>query len=315
MKAIGGYIELQLSNGVEYYQDLIALNTGRNAFEYILKARGYTLIHLPFFCTDVILEPLRRLNIQWQFYNIDDNLDPVLDFNVGPTEAMFYINYFGLKQETVTNLTKRIQNLVVDNCQAFFSPPLGADTFYSCRKFFGVSDGSYLYTSTPVRMKLEKDTSAERIPALVKAIDASTDVAREEFVKNELVISNKAIKRMSDLTHRLMTSADYKYCQYRRNSNFMYLHETLMDVNDLAIDTAQITSPMVYPFLHASSKIKEKLKANNILVDTYWPNVFNWTTRQMYEYYLSAHLFCLPIDHRYKHADMKRIINVLKPLI
>ena len=36
LKPIGGYLELELPKGNEYYPDLVRLNTGRNALEYIL---------------------------------------------------------------------------------------------------------------------------------------------------------------------------------------------------------------------------------------------------------------------------------------
>ena len=39
------------------------------------------------------------------------------------------------------------KNLIIDNAQAFFAKPLlGIDTFYSPRKFVGVSDGGILAT-------------------------------------------------------------------------------------------------------------------------------------------------------------------------
>ena len=144
-KAIGGYIELQLPKGDEYYPSLIKLNTGRNALEYILKANNYVSIYIPYFTCEVLLEPIKRLGIQYYFYTIDKNLDPVIDFHIAPNECFLYTNYFGIKQQTINRLSKEIPNLIVDASQAFFSKPLsGIDTFYSCRKFFGVPDGAYL---------------------------------------------------------------------------------------------------------------------------------------------------------------------------
>lgn len=62
-KTIGGYIPLELSKGELYYPDLIALNTGRNALEYVLRIRKYTTIYLPYYTCEVLLEPLRKLNV------------------------------------------------------------------------------------------------------------------------------------------------------------------------------------------------------------------------------------------------------------
>lgn len=50
---IGGFIGLQLDDGDLYYPDLIALNTGRNALEYILRIRKFKTIYLPYFTCEV----------------------------------------------------------------------------------------------------------------------------------------------------------------------------------------------------------------------------------------------------------------------
>ena len=41
MSAIGGYFELELRKGEHYHKEALRLNTARNSFEYILRARGY----------------------------------------------------------------------------------------------------------------------------------------------------------------------------------------------------------------------------------------------------------------------------------
>ncbi len=154
LKAIGGYIELQLPTKEEYYPNLIKLNTARNSLEYILKINNYTSIYIPYFTCEVMLEPMKKLGIAYYFYTIDENLDPIIDFRIGPTECFLYTNYFGIKQQTVLKLSTQITNLIIDNAQAFFSKPLpGIDTIYSCRKFFGLSDGAYLHSNLVSREK------------------------------------------------------------------------------------------------------------------------------------------------------------------
>ncbi|HKG05553.1 MAG TPA: hypothetical protein VKB19_03805 [Pedobacter sp.] len=313
MKSLGGYLSLQLESGQEYYPLFLKLNTGRNAFEYILKVKKYTAIFLPYFTCEVILEPIKRLGIQYQFYTINEKMDPVLDFEVGSTECFLYTNYFGLKQDTIVKLSKQFKNLIVDNSQAFFSEPVaGLDTFYSCRKFFGVPDGSYLNTDSPVRLKLERDISTERCSHLIKSIDTGIESGYQDYINNNNALANNPIRRMSGLSQRILSGIDYKVCKYRRNSNFMYLHDFLVNYNDYTFDASSVNGPMVYPLLVSSTKLRTKLQEKKIYVATYWPNVLDWTTRKMYENYLTTHLIALPIDHRYTHSDMKRILNLLK---
>lgn len=119
VKAIGGYLELQLPSGKEYYPDLIKLNTARNALEYIVKVNQYSLVYVPYYTCEVILEPLKKLGVTFHFYTIDKNLDPIIDFKIAPTECLLYTNYFGIKQTTVNRLSRSIKNLIIDNSQAF----------------------------------------------------------------------------------------------------------------------------------------------------------------------------------------------------
>ncbi|MBE9601669.1 hypothetical protein [Pedobacter sp. MC2016-24] len=316
VKPIGGYLDLQLNKSAEFYPLLLKLNTGRNAFEYILKVRGYKTVFIPYFTCEVLLEPLRKLGISYQFYTINEAMDPVIDFEPGDHVGFLYTNYFGLKGDTIKFLSKQYKNLIVDNSQAFFSEPLpGVDTFYSCRKFFGVPDGAYLHMDSQMRLKLERDHSLGRFSHLITSIDQGIESGYAAYLENNVSLSNNPIRGMSLLTNRILSGVDYKTCRYRRNSNFMFLHEVLGDINHYSFDASSLNGPMVYPFVSSSKQIKQRLLENRIYVATYWPNVLDWTTKKMFEHYLTNHLTALPIDHRYTHIDMRRILNVLKPLL
>lgn len=315
-KALGGYLEMQFPKGKEYYPSLVKLNTGRNALEYILKVNKYSLIYIPYFTCEALLEPIKKSRIPYSFYTIDQNLDPVIDFHIASTECFLYTNYFGIKQLTVKRLSKQIQNLVIDNSQAFFSEPLaGIDTFYSCRKFFGVPDGAYLQTNTISNLKFEKDVSYNRVSHLVKSIDLDIEEGYEDFIQNNLILINNPIKRMSTLTQSLLSGVDYEECKYIRNRNFRILHEALSEKNQLIFNPGNSNAPMSYPLLIDKNTIQKKLINKRIFIPTYWPNVLKWTTPKMFENYLCVHLLALPIDHRLNENDMNRLISCLNLFI
>ncbi len=316
-KAIGGYIELQLPlHQEEFYTSLLKLNTGRNALEYILKVNDYTCIYLPYFTCEVIFEPIKKLGLQYFFYTIDKNLDPIIDFEIGPQDCFLYTNYFGIKNQTVNRLSRQLPHLIIDNSQAFFSKPLPTiDTFYSCRKFFGVSDGSYLQSNIVSNMKLEKDNSGERMSHLLKSIDQNIEGGYKDYVDNNNILIENPIKQMSALTKRILAGVNYNECREIRNKNFKFLHEALADKNQLKISLKDIDGPMSYPFLIDKEIVKRKLISKRVYVPVYWPNVFKWTTEKMFENYLAKNLVALPIDHRYNEEDMKRILNYLKHII
>ena len=316
MKPIGGYIELQLPVGEEYYPSLIKLNTGRNSLEYILLVKGYRTIYLPYFTCDVLLEPIKHLGIKLKYYQIDSNLDPIIDFELGPTDCIVYTNYFGLKQDTVNRLSTYIDNLIIDNSQAFFSEPLPhVDTFYSCRKFFGVPDGAYLHLNTYTRLNLQSDVSIERFSHLIKSIDLSIEDGYPDYIENNKALESNSIRSMSSLTRKILSGINYEECKAKRNANFKFLHNFLEESNQLKFPGLEINGPMTYPFLVADPSIKEKLIERKIFVPTFWPNVFHWASKGMFEYYLANNLVPLPIDHRYNLDDMTRILNNLTQLI
>ena len=316
VKAIGGYFNLQLPALDEYHPSLIKLNTGRNALEYILKVNGYSCIYIPYFTCEVILEPIKKLGIQYHFYTLDKNLDPIIDFEIEANECFLYTNYFGIKQLTVNNLAKMDMNLIVDNSQAFFLKPIAAiDTFYSCRKFFGVSDGAYLQSNLIRSTQFERDISYDRMSHLLISIDQSIEKGFEAYKSNNDILSRNPIRRMSFLTEYLLKSIDYEACRLIRNKNFKILHEALSDKNQLEIDTSFINGPLCYPFLINKENLKKKLITKRVFTPVYWPNVFKWTTDKMFENYLAHNLVSLPIDHRYNEEDMERIINYLKQML
>ncbi|WP_316811952.1 hypothetical protein [Pedobacter heparinus] len=316
VRPIGGYFPLTLVQGKEYYPELIRLNTSRNALEYILILKGYTKVYFPYYTCEVLLEPLIRLNIPYQFYKINPNLEPILDFEVGPTECLLYTNYFGLKDAVLKQLKATIGNLIIDNAQAFFSRPLPySDTFYSCRKFFGVPDGAYLQINTDDRLILEKDHSADRVGHLTRSIDYGIEHSYADFITNELCLKDNDIKSMSLLTQALLRGINYKECRNKRIENFKYLNDQLFLVNELELFLPEGVAAMMYPLLLLKRDIRSKLIAKKIFVPTYWPNVLKWTGYKTYEHQLARYMVCLPVDHRYSLNDMEYIVNVIKKII
>jgi len=310
MKPIGGYFGLELPISEEYHKSAIRLNTGRNAFEYVLRAKRYKKVYLPYYICDVMLEPVYKLELTYEFYNVDDNLSPLLDFKqIQKNEVVVYINYFGICDIQISEIAKRCNNLIIDNSQSFFSKPLpGVDTFYSARKFFGVPDGAYLYTDKPLTGKFEQDVSYNRFEHLLGRIDLGAEKFYNSFKKNDEALKNQPIKAMSKLTKRILQSIDYEDVIRKRRKNFSFLHENFKSVNLLNFTFGDIFVPMVYPLLLKNgSELKKILIEHKIFVATYWPNVREWVKNDSFENKLANQLVVLPIDQRYYMSEMKRI--------
>lgn len=312
-KSIGGYFELELPQGTEYHSQAIALNTGRNALEYILRARGYKRVYLPYYSCEVLLEPFKKLGIEYAFYHINANLEADLQASLNSDEAILCINYFGLKQDHVNALAQRYgKQLIVDNTQAFYAQPIdGIDTFYSCRKFFGVPDGAYLYCDKVLDAVFEQDYSWERMTHLLKRIDVSAEAAYADFREQSEKLKNNPIRKMSNLTHRIMASIDYDGVAGRRRQNYQLLDEAIGNKNGIALPLSADAVPMVYPFLTTDQQLRQRLIDNKVYIATYWPNVLDWCNTDSTEYTLTAQLLPLPIDQRYGKEEMNTIIKVI----
>jgi hypothetical protein len=313
MKAIGGYFELELSKNCEYHEKALRLNTGRNALEYILIASRYRKIYLPYFTCDVLMQPIKKLELKFEFYSIDEQFEPIFDYSkIQEEECFLYTNYFGLKDSFVEKLSKKCKNLIVDNAQSFYSQPIeNIDTFYSPRKFFGITDGAYLFTNKRIEEKLDQDESYQRFEHLLIRIDKSAEEGYRAFSLNDAKFDNLPILEMSNLTKALLASIDYNSIANKRIANYFYLDEKIKSLNKLKIVFSKNQVPMVYPFW-GNSDLKKKLLDHKIYCASYWPNVLDWADPNSLECQFTQELIHLPIDQRQNIKELDEILKIIQ---
>ncbi|MBB4120076.1 hypothetical protein GGR32_002388 [Mesonia hippocampi] len=314
--SIGGYFSLELTNNKKYHSgdNFVELNSARNCLEYILISKQYSKIYIPYYTCEVILEPINKTRVNYEFYDLDNNLEPIFDFNrIDKKEAFLLTNYFGLKDEYILKIHQRVKNLIIDNAQSFFSEAIqGIDTFYSPRKFFGLPDGGILYTDKKLSESFPIDVSYNRASHLLKRLDLSAEEAYEDFRLNDESLDNQPIKFMSNLTKKMLNSIDFDYVKGKRCENFNYLHKELSGVNLFSsFKVSEKSVPMVYPFRTKNPKLKSKLLKNKIYCATYWSNVLDWSNPTSNSYNLVGELIPLPIDQRYDKKELDRIIEII----
>ena len=322
MKAIGGFFELELSgkNNV-YHNKAIPLVSGRACFAYILKKIHPRKIYIPFYCCDALLIPLKEMNIQFEFYAIDINLDPQDIFTLKKDEYILYINYYGLKKNTVKKLYDIYKNkLIIDNTQAFYEKRYkNCWSFNSARKFFGVPDGGFLYSPEPVKLNNLKRNTKIKIDHLVDRLIGNQEKSYTEFLANEKSITTD-IEKMSLVSEYLLSVVDYKAVGERRRNNFEYYHRNLRNINLLtpAISKALISEiPFAYPLLLKQPVNIKILHKACIYVPTFWKDMLKRKDQEKFpfEIMLLNNLLPLPIDHRYNTTDIKVVIDALSKII
>ena len=315
VKEIGGYFGLEKLISNEYYPDLAAVNNARCALLYIIKAKHYKKVYLPYFLCDSVRLVLERERIPFEEYRIDRSFLPILDINTSSEEVVYIVNYYGLIfEEQIISLKNRYGNIVVDNAQAFFTRPIkGIDTIYSCRKFFGVPDGGYAYTDAVFPEKIPVDVSMDRMKHILGRFEGSSaSDYYDYFNNNDESFKEIELRLMSKLTHNILGAIDYQAAKRRREENFLFLSNSLREMNLLKIKCPP--GPYAYPFyIENGMALKKQLAKRKIYVATLWPNVLG--TGLDIEMEFTENILPLPCDQRYSEEDMERVVTVFKELI
>ena len=317
-EGIGGYFEMELPDyGGFLHDDGVLLNSGRNALEYVLRSLpNVNHLWIPYYTCDVILEPIKKIDITYSFYRIDERLEIRDSFELRDGDFLLYTNYFGIKDCYVRQLAEKYGiRLIVDNAQAWYADPIpGISTIYSPRKYVGIPDGGIAYCPSGIDVEqFERDDSHERCSHLLKRIDLGPSVGYLDYRENSKSLVNQPIRRMSRLTDRMLRAIDFDSIKQKRWKNFLYLEKGLKEENQLSFaELSSIQCPMVYPFLSKDTSLKELLIKNRVFVATYWPNIFEWDKPSNWEYQLAKDLVCLPVDQRYGEREMNEVIDQIK---
>lgn len=303
--------------GVEKYESTArqmvgTYNSGRTAAYVALKDFHPSKIYIPHYNCKVCEDPINDLGIAFEFYYLDDHLLPK-DIALKADEMLWWVNYFGnASDEQIDFLSEKYKNqLIIDNCQAFFSRPrLKSYNIYSCRKFFGVSDGAYLIKDYLNQVDLEKDSSYKRANFLLKTIEEGTDGAYADNLNNEQRLNNSYLK-MSKLTKRILQSIRYDKIQQKRKQNFEQMHAYFNAINEFSMNSGSNTH-MFYPLVVNKPALREHLIQHRIYVPTLWRHVPEQSGFSEIETRLSTTMFALPIDQRYDEAAISEICDVVQ---
>ena len=304
MKEIGGYIELDTYTGLMLHEKSIKLNCGRNALAYILKVKQIKRIWMPKFMCDSCDLVLLSCGVETKYYSIGLDFKPQLEQR--GEDWLYIVNFYGqLSNEYLASFGK---NVIVDNAQAYFQQPIpGVDTLYTCRKFFGVTDGAILYTDQQVEI-LEQDESFERMHFILGRYERSAGEFYQEYVDNNHFFQKEPIKRMSKLTENLLHGIDYYATREKRTENFAYLYERLENTNQLKLGVPD--GAFMYPYyVENGFELRKKLQAEKIFIPTLWPAVFNRCNQNELEYQMAKNILPIPVDQRYGIEDMAYIIK------
>lgn len=309
MKEIGGYFGLEKLISKEYYPTALSFNSARNALLFVLQQRKIEKIYIPYFLCDSVSGLCEKYGYDFEYYRIDQDFKPIFNKQLKEKEYIYVVNFYGqITNKQLKEIKAIHKNVIFDNVQAFFQKSLeSVDTIYSCRKFFGVPDGSYLATTLRLDgSNLVADKSKDRMMHVLGRFEGCASDYYQDFKDGEKVLEDTELKLMSALTHNLLGAINYKAVRKSRERNFAYLNEKLSSLNKLKI--RKIIGPYAYPFYCENGmEVKKKLAERKIYVPTLWPNVVENFDGLEKDY--AENILPLPCDQRYDESDMKTIVE------
>lgn len=314
MREIGGYLELDKYRNCMLHEHAIALNSGRNCLAMLIQKKNIRKIYIPKFLCAAVANVCERENVVIEYYSIGLDFLPV-NLEINSDGWLYIVNYYGqLTNEYIQSLKDRYINLIIDNAQAYFQTPMnGVDTIYTCRKYFGVSDGAFLYSNISGEEELEYDISYNRLYILLGRYEKTASEFYSDYVELEKKFQKEPIKRMSKLTRNLLSGIDYDFVENVRSVNFKFLHKKLRDINLLNISVPE--GPYTYPlFIKNGDKIRKKLQSEYIYISTLWSDVFYNCEKSETEYIMAKNILPLPIDQRYTIEDMEYLVLKIKKI-
>jgi hypothetical protein len=316
MKNIGGFFGLEKLRKREkpfLHKNAIPLASGRASLNFILQHLRPSRLYVPFYTCNALLEPIRLNKIPYVFYSINEYLEPADKIVLHEDEYLVYVNYFGIKSDTVAKLVSKFgRNLIIDNSQAFFEPELkGAFSFNSARKFFGVPDGSFLYLPEPVACFFEENKNISTNHLINRAL-GNMEMAYQEFLDYERSITCD-IRSISSLSHKILKTIDYRQIAEIRRANYLYLQDQLGKDNTLSLNISLEMVPLCYPFFPDRFLEKKTFYEQGIFIPTFWTDVVDRDNSGFeLEKNISRCLLPLPIDHRYNTKDLCSVLKFVE---
>lgn len=314
MKEIGGYIELDIYHNKMLHNGSLALNCGRNCLAYLIKQKKIKKIRVPYFLCNSVKDTCEKYGAKVSFYHIDQEFIPE-KVDLADDEWLYIVNYYGqISLRKMKSFKEKYNRVIYDNVQAYFQKPLDdSDTYYTCRKFFGVADGAFLYTNSKnidVYKNLMQDESYDRMRFLLGRFERGASEFYKEYSNNNHSFINEPIKTMSKLTDNLLHGIDYDFVKNRRTENYNYLFDALSDMNRLKLK--RIQGAFSYPlWIENGAEIRKKLLEYKIYIPTLWPNVLDDVSEDALEYDMAKNILPLPVDQRYEIDDMIFIVETL----
>ena len=311
--------------------DVYKYASGRAALYQILKylksEKGVSRVFLPDYLCSSVLVPVKTLELDFEFYPIDEALE--LEEEAFTTlykanSSVLLINYYGLK-----DLSKQVSFIrgvdkgaiiIEDDVQAYyeFKKPLGNIDFKytSLRKTFAIPDGGLVKTEHPLSI-IDKPNTFGQYKAASSLMKAMREGNFDDSVYLDISkiggskIDDELDCSMSLVSERLYACLDEEEVKARRQKNAKYLTEKMSEKGiPTLLPVSEDKVPLFVPILLENrDEVRKQMFQHEIFSPVHWPLV-GMKVQKGAE--MTAHELSLVVDQRYELKDMDEIIKLLQ---
>jgi len=326
--------------------DIVYLSTGRAAIKFILlniiKKVKIKKCWLPSYLCETIIQPLRELDLDYEFYHLKENLQLDIDYlsrRIEKNDLVFTINYFNfLFNDKVIKFLRKLKNnnviIIEDLTHSFltnniFSYKISDYSIISLRKWFGIPDGGIAFSNNNLFDKnlivkrsfydfvhLRLKYAILKNFYLNKIINKKDSFRKMHDKAEELANLTIRLNAMSNISKIILNSVDFNNIIYRRRMNFKYLLSSFEDLHKIEILCKNLEEgicPIGFPIIATKRDVlRDYLASNNIYCPIHWLLPEEIPKKFIYSYFLSKNIITIPCDQRYSIEDMEVIVRKVK---
>jgi len=330
----------------ENVKDITYLSNGRTAIKFILshimKKKHINKCWLPSYLCETIIQPFKELNLDYEFYNVKENLQLDIDYlskRIKKNDLILTLYYFGFppNREIINYFIKlKDDNIIIleDLTHSFLSKniylnKIGNYSIISLRKWFGIPDGGIAISNEDLFDKdiiikkpfdefvnLRLQYSVLKNFYIKKIIDKNKSFRKLHNQAEELANSVIDLNVMSNLSKAILDTIDFNTMIYKRRKNYNYLLSCIHNLDKIKILYSILSDnvcPLGFPVIvEKRDSLRKFLINNNIYCPIHWPLPEDIPKNFSYSYYLSKNILTIPCDQRYSIEDMEIIIEKVK---
>ena len=308
---------------------------GISAFSQILLKlieKKIHIIYVPDLICESLLLPIKKFNLEYKFYRIDNNLNS--DIIPKKDTAILIINYFGTINKNLEILNVEMQkknfHVIEDVSHCFLNKNFlfkrKNDFFLSLRKHGIIGPGGWSSVNYNLKNNLSKSEKIYLEKNYKLRLKKNFFILNKRYIDHENIfmsnfkkINNSINKTVSNSSVNLIYKKNlYKFnlnlLVKKRLNNWRYLNHLIGDKFETIynkVDKNKIPIGYII-FLKNRDKLRNFLIKKRIFCGIHWlSKTIPSKNKSLFSKKMMTDSLTIPIDHRYNHYDMEYIAENL----